>query len=122
MRHVASESLNESAVFHFLTVVSPRLQVDALGGVWHARSERSGFDEVKRKLKALADIFHLPEGKVHYHVAAGNPRQQIVAYANSLRADLVMISSHFPDISTYFLGSSALSVVRHTKCTVLVVR
>ena len=37
-------------------------------------------------------------------------------------AELVIIASHRPDITTYLLGSNAAAVVRHADCSVLVVR
>ncbi|WP_179655998.1 universal stress protein, partial [Salmonella enterica] len=37
-------------------------------------------------------------------------------------ADMVIIASHRPDITTYLLGSNAAAVVRHAECSVLVVR
>jgi nucleotide-binding universal stress UspA family protein len=37
-------------------------------------------------------------------------------------ADLIIIASHRPGLKDYFLGSTAAKVVRHAKCSVLVIR
>ena len=37
-------------------------------------------------------------------------------------ADLIVIGSHRPAMSTYLLGSNAKTIVRHAKCSVLVLR
>lgn len=42
--------------------------------------------------------------------------------ASSMKADLIVMTSHRPAMRTYFLGSNAGHVVRYAKCSVLVVR
>ncbi|WP_447854825.1 universal stress protein, partial [Enterobacter ludwigii] len=81
--------------------------------------------EVSRLSVAIHDIvklFKLPELKVQVHVVSGSPKDQILRLAETIEADLIIIASHRPDISTYLLGSNAAAVVRHAKCPVLVVR
>jgi nucleotide-binding universal stress UspA family protein len=58
-------------------------------------------------------------------VRQGGIYQEILEEAGSLRADLIVMSSHRPQkhaVRTYFLGSNAGHVVRYAKCSVLVVR
>jgi nucleotide-binding universal stress UspA family protein len=58
-------------------------------------------------------------------VRQGGIYQEILEEANSIRADLIVMSSHRPQkhaVRTYFLGSNAGHVVRYAKCSVLVVR
>ena len=58
-------------------------------------------------------------------VRQGGIYQEILEEANSLQADLIVMSSHRPQrhaVRTYFLGSNAGHVVRYAKCSVLVVR
>jgi nucleotide-binding universal stress UspA family protein len=47
---------------------------------------------------------------------------EVLAEADDWGADLIVISSHRPAMSTYLLGSNAKTIVRHAKCSVLVVR
>jgi len=46
-------------------------------------------------------------------VRVGSPGRDILAAAEQLSADLVIIASHQPDMSNYLLGSTADRVVRH---------
>ena len=63
--------------------------------------------------------------RVSSTVRQGGIYQEILEEANSLNADLIVMSSHRPQrhaMRTYFLGSNAGHVVRYAKCSVLVVR
>ncbi|MDH3229370.1 MAG: universal stress protein [Alphaproteobacteria bacterium] len=55
-------------------------------------------------------------------VRDGHPSTEILEYANSIGADMIVIASHDPGLADYFLGSVAARVVRHAHCSVLVVR
>jgi nucleotide-binding universal stress UspA family protein len=46
----------------------------------------------------------------------------VLAEAEEWGADLVVVGSHRPTMATYLLGSNAKTIVRHAKCSVLVVR
>ncbi|MBB4237504.1 universal stress protein [Rhizobium esperanzae] len=52
----------------------------------------------------------------------GPPAKAIIATAESHGADLIIVASHVPDFSNYFIGATADRVVRHAKCSVLVDR
>ena len=41
---------------------------------------------------------------------------------NAQGVDLIIVASHRPGLQDYFLGSTAAKVVRHAKCSVLVIR
>ena len=56
------------------------------------------------------------------HVVHGHPGRTIVDYAVDNGADCIVIASHKPGLSDYFLGSTAARVVRHAPCAVHVVR
>ncbi|WP_202215019.1 universal stress protein, partial [Klebsiella pneumoniae] len=52
----------------------------------------------------------------------GRPKDKILERAEAISADLIIIGSRRPSISTYLLGSTAAAVVRYAKTSVLVVR
>jgi nucleotide-binding universal stress UspA family protein len=52
----------------------------------------------------------------------GNPGQSISDYAKEIGADCIVVGSHKPGLSDYFLGSTAARIVRHAPCSVHVVR
>ncbi|MCC2654076.1 MAG: universal stress protein UspA, partial [Microvirga sp.] len=47
---------------------------------------------------------------------------EVLDEAEQTGADLVVVGSHRPTMATYLLGSNASTIVRHAKCSVLVVR
>lgn len=55
-------------------------------------------------------------------VRQGAAASQILGYAEDTNADLIMIASHRPGLSDYFIGSTAARVVRHAQCSVLISR
>jgi len=55
-------------------------------------------------------------------VRQGTVDREILDEAKTMRADLVVMSSHRTGMRTYFLGSNAGHVVRYASCSVLVVR
>lgn len=75
--------------------------------------------ESRQKLTALRDKCGI---KARVEVRSGAPAREIIAAAEEHSASLVIIASHRPDLSNYFIGSTADRVVRHAKCAVLVDR
>jgi nucleotide-binding universal stress UspA family protein len=55
-------------------------------------------------------------------VREGAPATEILEHAAEINADLIVLHSHDPGLSDYFLGSTASRVVRHAHCSVHVVR
>ncbi len=75
-------------------------------------------DGIISELNVTADS--VPGGKSD--VIEGHPGTSIVEYANEKGADLIVVASHRPGFSDYFLGSTAARVVRHAQCAVHVTR
>ena len=71
------------------------------------------------KLKAIADTANI---NVDVEVRSGHPYKTILEVADKSGAELIIVASHQPGLEDYFLGSTAAKVVRHAKCSVLVVR
>jgi nucleotide-binding universal stress UspA family protein len=55
-------------------------------------------------------------------VRMGSDYNEVLKEADRMAADLIVVGSHRPTMSTYLLGSNAAAIVRHAKCSVLVVR
>jgi nucleotide-binding universal stress UspA family protein len=76
-------------------------------------------------LAAMAKETGLEPSRVSATVRQGGIYQEILEEANSIKADLIVMTSHRPQrhaVRTYFLGSNAGHVVRYARCSVLVVR
>lgn len=74
--------------------------------------------EVEVQLAALAA--GAPD--VDVVVREGQPAAAILGTAKETGADLIMIASHKPGLSDYFIGSTAARIVRHAPVSVLVTR
>lgn len=55
-------------------------------------------------------------------LVTGHSSRTIIDFANSNGIDCIVIGSHKPGLSDYFLGSTAARVVRHANCAVHVHR
>jgi nucleotide-binding universal stress UspA family protein len=74
--------------------------------------------------KALAETVkaELADYKVTSHVAIGRTFREIVAAAKKLDADLIVMSSHRPELTDRLIGATADMVQRNTTASVLIVR
>lgn len=70
----------------------------------------------------LKQVAHGSDARVEVEVRSGAPSAQILQAAEDSNADLIMIASHKPGLSDYFIGSTAARVVRHAQCSVLISR
>ncbi|MHC0054410.1 universal stress protein [Actibacterium sp. D379-3] len=59
---------------------------------------------------------------VRHIVATGKAYAEILHAARAAGTDLIVIGSHKPELSDYLLGPNAARVVRHSSCSVYVVR
>jgi nucleotide-binding universal stress UspA family protein len=94
----------------------------------------SGFFEEHHHDKAVKDTAaHLSEMceevlgvdrnvKVRHLVATGTAYQEILKVAAKAGTDLIVIGAHKPDLKDYLLGPNAARVIRHSDCSVYVVR
>ncbi|WP_051335421.1 universal stress protein [Methylocapsa acidiphila] len=70
----------------------------------------------------LAKKANIPEGRFTHILRTGAAYDEVLTEAEEWGADLIIIGSHNPSMSTYLLGSNAQKIVRHANCSVLVVR
>lgn len=81
----------------------------------YLEASRKGLQEELSEIAA-----QIPGGQAK--VVSGHSGSTILDYAEANDNDLIIIASHRPGMSDYFLGSTAHHVVRHAKCAVHVVR
>lgn len=79
----------------------------------------NAINDAEQKLTALAKRMAIP---ALVEVRVGVAASGILAAAEEHNADLIVLASHVPDLTNYFLGATADRVVRHAKCSVLVDR
>lgn len=98
--------------------IVPQMMGEYLPEDFDAKAE----EEARQFLKDLGRENGLPSAQITYHVALGTVYHEILSQAEKIKADLIIIGSHHPTMATYLIGSNAQRVVRHAKCSVLVVR
>ncbi len=87
----------------------------------------AGFEEgekrsAKTKLEKIAEQLSTGFSQFQYHLPSGNVYVEILALSERLNVDLIVLGSHKPELKDYLLGPSAARVMRHAKCSVLIVR
>ena len=78
--------------------------------------------DAEEKLAAVAAEIPLPQERVSAVVTMGAVYCGVLAEAENTATDLIVVGSHRPSMATYLIGSNAARIVRHAKCSVLVVR
>lgn len=84
--------------------------------------EEMAFENIEKELTARATKFKLAEGAPTVSVRFGNVYQEILAHANKIGADLIIVASHKSNVGEYLLGTTAARIVRHATCSTLVIR
>ncbi len=79
-------------------------------------------EESEKRLAALVQTIRLPKERVSSVVTMGGVYHDVLQEAERIGADLIVVGSHRPRMATYLLGSNAATIVRHARCSVLVVR
>lgn len=84
-------------------------------------TKRKTVGHSKDYLKSLIEKYNLP-ATTDICIRQGNAFHEILEEAERRNTDLIVIASHKPGLSDYLLGSVAGKVVRHSQCSVLVLR
>lgn len=93
-------------------------------GIYYSRAIQEMTKEGERALEELRRIAEAA-GDIPFQpfLIEGNPKTDIVETAHEQNADLIVVGSHgATGITRLLLGSVAEAVVRHARCSVLVVR
>ena len=109
------------AKLHLITVV-PDFGLPMVGQFFPEGYEAKLRQQAARQLKEFA-AQQVP-GAIDCRrvVAEGKVYQQILKAADAIKADLIVMGSHRPELADYLLGPNAGKVMRHARCSVMVVR
>ena len=88
---------------------------------WSVSSVRAIMEDARIKLMKVARDHALGRG-VEEIVRSGPVYAGLIEAGETFEADLIVLSSHRPEMKDYLLGANASRVVRHAKCSVMVVR
>jgi nucleotide-binding universal stress UspA family protein len=106
---------------HLMTVV-PDFGMAIVGSFFPADYEKTALAEADKALGAFVAANVPDDIKVAHTVAHGAIYKEVLAEAERIGADLIVMASHRPVQSDYLLAPNAARVVRHATCSVLVVR
>jgi nucleotide-binding universal stress UspA family protein len=116
-------SLSETfeAKLHLMTVV-PDFGLPMVGQFFPEGYEAKLRQQAARQLRDFAAQQVPGEIECRRIVAEGKVYQEILKAADAIEADLIVMGSHRPELADYLLGSNADRVMRHARCSVMVVR
>lgn len=109
------------AQLHIMTVV-PDYGMSIVGSFFPKGYEREALAAVDKALHAYV-AEKIPDDITRRHIVGhGVIYKEILKYSEVVKADLIVMSAHRPELEDYLLGPNAARVVRHANCSVLVVR
>lgn len=118
--NVARELTEDESQVHLLHVLVP-LDAVAPGVAFGELSDASREKHVRDFAAKFLVENSLP--RLSLNVRIGHPGEEIVEFAESVSADLIVIPSHgYHGLKRFVLGSVAEQVIRHASCDVLVLR
>lgn len=113
----------DNAQLDVITVV-PDFGMSVVGSFFEEHHHEKAVEEAKRRLNELVETVLGAEANqsVRHVVATGNAYEEILDTAEKADTGLIVIGAHKPDFKDYLLGPNASRVVRHSSCSVFVVR
>jgi universal stress protein F len=109
------------ARLHILTVV-PDLGMPIVGHYFPAEAGDKIVEDAEQNLHDLVNTLIPDDIDVQHLVAQGTVYRHILEMAERIAADLIVMPANTERFADYMLGTNASKVVRHAKCSVLVVR
>ena len=76
----------------------------------------------EQRIVEIANQIDYAKERVSTVIRFGAVYPEVLAEADEWGADLIVLGSHRPSMAAYLLGSNASAIVRHAKCSVLVLR
>ena len=106
---------------HALTVI-PDFGVAMVGAHFPPGYSENAVSEAGRMLLALLEK-EMPDNIAYEaHVAQGTIYKEIIAAADRVNADMIVMASHRPEMRDYLIGPNAARVVRHARQSVTILR
>jgi nucleotide-binding universal stress UspA family protein len=102
------------------TVIAQAAQAAPLVSTLPADLKEKALSVAHSRLTGLARTTEF--GPIHFVVRSGTIYSEILQTAEEMSVDLIVLKSHMPGIGDYLLGPNAAKIVRHSRCSVLVVR
>jgi len=105
-----------------IVTVVPNFGMSVVGSFFPQDFEEKALANAKEQLQETVAA-NLDTNLVEtVHVAHGTIYEEIIDVAEKLGSDLIILSSHRPELKDYLLGPNAARVARHANQSILIVR
>lgn len=113
----------DGAQLDVVTVI-PDFGKSMVAGFFNSSHHKEALTASKAALKEqiVASLGADADSKIRHVVATGTAYEEILRTAKETDCGLIVIGAHKPDFADYLLGPNAARVVRHSQCSVHVVR
>lgn len=123
LRRAAQLAELDKARLDVITVL-PDFGTSMVGSYFKADYHEHAVEDARKALVSLCETTLGPEvnARVRHIVSTGTVYEEVLRVARVDGATLIVIGSHRPVLRDYLLGPNASRVVRHSDCSVFVVR
>jgi nucleotide-binding universal stress UspA family protein len=109
------------AKLSIMTVV-PNFGMSVVGSFFPKDFEAKALEQCRHDLQKVVSEKLDPSLVETVHVGHGTIYEEIIDVADKLDVDLIILSSHRPELKDYLLGPNAARVARHANQSILIVR
>ena len=120
--HVENIAKIEDSYIHFITIIPTFSYPGIDANLSKFDAKQLLLESIEIELNQVIKRFIVPNDRVQYHISIGSVKDEILKLAEKICADLIIIGSRRPSVTTHLLGSTAASIVRYAKSPVLVIR
>lgn len=123
LKKAAQLAAMEEAQLDVITVV-PDYGTSLVGGFFNEDHHEQMMKQATKQLNAqVASVLGEAENaKVRHIIAFGKTYEEVLNAAKKAGSTLIVVGAHKPDFADYLLGPNAARIVRHSNCSVHVVR
>ncbi len=93
-----------------------------VGSFFAENAENQAQELARQRLHTIVKDTLGSDSNVQHVIEHGNVYEKVLATAKLLDATLIIVGAHKPNLQDYLLGPNAARVVRHSTCSVYVVR
>lgn len=111
----------EQADLAVVTVI-PDFGMSIVGAYFTPDAEQAGLRLANDKLHDLVRSALGDTKRIKHIVRHGTAYKEIMAAAEEIRATLIVMGAHRPELQDYLLGPNAARVVRHSRTSIYVLR
>lgn len=121
LRAARDAASDDGAKFNVMSVV-PNFGMSIVGAFFPEGHEEKMILQAQKNLHAFTEKHHDAPGDPQHVIGHGNIYEEVLAWAEKLSIDLIVVGAHRPSAADYLLGPNSARIVRHANCSVLVVR